>query len=240
MRVPLKPSLRDAFSGVWGFFPVLYLMLPTQVVCVFRKSLISAVSNLSIFIKDLFQTGKIPFTFLFSFISLVSGLWLMYSGSSHCLAFLSTLHSGKQLGSTWLPLKTPLGENEVLLATSGINRCHKQASMLRQDSSVPSDQAPGQLTLQIWAGSDTRLCRPSLQGSAGCFSHLSSNRLCDVKAKMHLFCWMSEQLYLKYIFSIYIFSWEAIHAIITQIGLYWRPSCFSASETIFKFYSTRI
>lgn len=70
---------------LWGFFPVLRLMLSTQVVCVFRKSLISAVSNLSMFIKDLFQTDKILSTFLFSFISLVSGLWLMYSGSSHCL-----------------------------------------------------------------------------------------------------------------------------------------------------------
>lgn len=141
MRVPLKPSLRDAFSGVWGFFPVLYLMLPTQVVCVFRKSLISAVSNLSIFIKDLFQTGKIPFTFLFSFISLVSGLWLIYSGSSHCLASLSTLHSGKQLGSTWLPLKTPLGENEVLLATSGINRCSLHAETGQQCAFRPSSRA---------------------------------------------------------------------------------------------------
>lgn len=92
--------------------------------------------------------------------------------------------------------------------------------MLRQDR-VPSDQAPGWLTLQIWAGSDRRLCRPS-HGSGGCFSHLSSNRLCDVKARMHLFCWMSEQLYLKYIFSIYIFPWEAICAIITWISLYWK------------------
>lgn len=83
--LPLN-TLWEMPSEVFGvFFPVLYLMLSTQVVCVFRKSLISAVSNLSMFIKDLFQTGKILFTFPFAFISLVSGLWLMYFGSSRCL-----------------------------------------------------------------------------------------------------------------------------------------------------------
>lgn len=116
-------------SQVFGvFFPMLYLVLSTQMVCVFRKSLISAVSNLSMFIKDLFQNRQNPLRFLFSFISLVSGLWLVYSGSSCCLPFLSILHSRKLcLVSTWLPLKTPLGENEVLLATSGINICSLHA-----------------------------------------------------------------------------------------------------------------
>lgn len=124
-----------------GFFPVLYLMLYTQMVCGFRKSLISAVSNLGMFIKDLFQTGKIPPTFLFSFISLVSGLWLMCSGSSHCLPSLCTLHSGKLcLVSTWLPLTTPLGENELLLATSGINSCSLHAET-GQSAFRPSSRA---------------------------------------------------------------------------------------------------
>lgn len=126
-RVTLKHAETCPLSCL-GFFPVLHPMLSTQAVCGFRKSLISAVSNLSMFIKDLFQTGKIPSTFLFSFISLVSGLWLMYSGSSHCLPSLSTIHSGKLcLVSTWLPLKTPLGENEVLLATSGLHSCSLHA-----------------------------------------------------------------------------------------------------------------
>lgn len=53
-------------SQVFGvFFPMFYLVLSTQMVCVFRKSLISAVSNLSMFIKDLFQIGKILSAFYF-------------------------------------------------------------------------------------------------------------------------------------------------------------------------------
>lgn len=63
--VTLKHFLRDAFSG--GFFPALYPVLSTQALCIFRKLLISAVSNVSTSLKDKeFQTGRILSTFLFS------------------------------------------------------------------------------------------------------------------------------------------------------------------------------
>lgn len=73
------------------------------------------------------QAESSPFLY-FPFISLLSGLRLMYSGCSCCLPSLSTLHSGKLcLVSTWLPRKTPLGKNQVLLTASGLNSCSPQA-----------------------------------------------------------------------------------------------------------------